>query len=61
LARTIRLARCSARVSVEAHRVSLSVHQQPRTALAAQTPLVLLMVSYTFAGLWVLGKSLSGG
>jgi hypothetical protein len=46
---------------IEAHRVSLSVQRQPRTALAAQTPLVLLMVSYTFAGLWVLGKSLSGG
>jgi hypothetical protein len=46
---------------IEAHRISLSLHGRRRPALAAQTPLVFLMVGYTFAGLWVLGKSLSGG
>jgi hypothetical protein len=43
---------------LEAHRVAVSVHPRPRTALAAQTPLVLLMVGYTFTGLWVLGQTL---
>ena len=43
---------------LEAHRVAVSVHARPRTALAAQTPLVLLMVGYTFTGLWVLGQTL---
>ena len=43
---------------LEAHRVAVSVHPRPRTALVAQTPLVLLMVGYTFTGLWVLGQTL---
>jgi hypothetical protein len=42
----------------EAHRAGLSVNPEPRTALAAQLPLVLLMVGYTFTGLWVLGQTL---
>jgi hypothetical protein len=42
---------------IEAHSVSLDLHPRPRSALVAQTPLVLLMVSYTFAGLWVLGAA----
>jgi hypothetical protein len=46
---------------IEAHRVSLRLHRHPRTALFAQAPLILLMVSYIFAGLWVLGESISGG
>lgn len=46
---------------IEAHRVSLDMHRRPSAAFVAQTPLVLLMVAYTFAGLWVLGTSLSGG
>jgi hypothetical protein len=43
----------------EAHRVSLGVHKRPRPALVAQLPLVLLMVAYTFTGLWVLGLSIT--
>ncbi|HSC74562.1 MAG TPA: hypothetical protein VLB89_10365 [Gaiellaceae bacterium] len=46
---------------IEAHRVSLDMHRRAGAAFLAQTPLVLLMVAYTFAGLWVLGTSLSGG
>lgn len=45
---------------LEAHRVSLTRHRRPRTALVAQLPLVLLMVAYTFSGLWVLGEALRG-
>jgi hypothetical protein len=42
-----------------AHRVALDVEgSSPRTALVAQLPLVLLMVGYTFTGLWVLGQTL---
>ena len=43
---------------VEAHRVSMSVHKTSRNALVAQAPFVILMVAYTFSGLWVLGQSL---
>ena len=43
----------------EAHRVSLRVHGVPRRAALAQWPLVLLMVGYTFTGLWVLGQVLA--
>jgi hypothetical protein len=43
----------------EAHRVSLRVQGAPRRAVLAQTPLVLLMVGYTFTGLWVLGQVLA--
>jgi hypothetical protein len=43
----------------EAHRVSLGVHGAERRAVLAQTPLVLLMVGYTFTGLWVLGQVLA--
>jgi hypothetical protein len=43
----------------EAHRVSLRVHGAPRRAAFAQSPLVLLMVGYTFTGLWVLGQVLA--
>jgi hypothetical protein len=43
----------------EAHRVSLGVLAGPRQAALAQAPLVLLMVGYTFLGLWVLGQVLA--
>jgi hypothetical protein len=43
----------------EAHRVSLGVNQGARRAAFAQIPLVLLMVGYTFTGLWVLGQVLA--
>jgi hypothetical protein len=43
----------------EAHRVSLGVQGRPRAAFVAQAPLVLLMVAYTFAGLWTLGQVLA--
>ena len=42
-----------------AHRVSLGVNQGARRAAFAQIPLVLLMVGYTFTGLWVLGQVLA--
>lgn len=45
---------------VEAHRVSIRVHTRVRHAVAAQLPLAALMVTYTFAGLWVLGQALRG-
>ena len=43
----------------EAHRVSLRVDRGARRAAYAQIPLVLLMVGYTFTGLWVLGQVLA--
>jgi hypothetical protein len=43
----------------EAHRVSLRASGAPRRAIYAQAPLVLLMVGYTFTGLWVLGQVLA--
>ena len=46
---------------IEAHRISLPLHRRPRQALLAQSPIVVLMVGYTFAGLWILGRALSGG
>ena len=42
----------------EAHRVSLGIQGAHRRALAVQVPLILLMVGYTFTGLWVLGQVL---
>ena len=42
----------------EAHGVSLRLHERAGAALLAQTPLVLLMVGYTFVGLWTLGQLL---
>lgn len=45
---------------IEAHKISLGVHRRPARTLASQMPLVLLMVGYTFAGLWVLGQALAG-
>jgi hypothetical protein len=45
---------------LEAHRVSLRAHRTVRAALAAQLPLVALMVGYTFSGLWILGQALAG-
>ena len=44
---------------IEAYRIALARYGQPRSLLATQLPLVLLMVAYTFSGLWVLGQSLS--
>jgi hypothetical protein len=43
----------------EAHRVALPVQGAPRRAALVQLPLVLLMVGYTFTGLWVLGQVLA--
>ena len=43
----------------EAHRVSLGVNVGARRAVMAQVPLILLMVGYTFTGLWVLGQVLA--
>ena len=43
---------------VEAHRISVRFNRDRRRALIAQTPLVALMVAYTFCGLWVLGQAL---
>jgi hypothetical protein len=43
----------------EAHRVALPVTGGQRRAALAQLPLVLLMVGYTFTGLWVLGQVLA--
>ena len=43
----------------EAHRVALPVSRGQRRAALAQLPLVLLMVGYTFTGLWVLGQVLA--
>jgi hypothetical protein len=42
-----------------AHRVSFGFLPGPRQAALAQAPLVLLMVGYTFLGLWVLGQVLA--
>ena len=41
-----------------AHRVSLREGRTGRRALVAQAPLVVLMVCYTMAGLWVLAQQL---
>ena len=43
----------------EAHRVARPVIGGERRAALAQLPLVLLMVGYTFTGLWVLGQVLA--
>jgi hypothetical protein len=43
----------------EAHRVAIPVIGGERRAALAQLPLVLLMVGYTFTGLWVLGQVLA--
>lgn len=45
---------------IEAHRISLQVHRRPLRTFLTQIPVVLLMVGYTFAGLWVLGQALQG-
>lgn len=42
----------------EAHRLSGGLYRGPARAVAAQAPLILLMVGYTFGGLWVLGQVL---
>ena len=43
-----------------AHRVAQPFHRGVRGVLAAQLPLLALMVLYTFTGLWVLGQALQG-
>jgi len=43
----------------EAHRVALATQRDHRGAVVVQAPLVILMVAYTFSGLWVLGQVLS--
>jgi hypothetical protein len=43
----------------EAHRVSVAAHIDARRAVMVQVPLILLMVGYTFTGLWVLGQVLA--
>jgi hypothetical protein len=44
---------------IAAHRVELGRRMVPARALVLQAPLVLLMVAYTMAGLWVLAQQLS--
>ena len=44
-----------------AHRVALRRHEDPRRALVAQAPMVLLMVAYTMIGLWVLAQQIKVG
>jgi hypothetical protein len=44
---------------LEAHRIALGRQRSPRRALIAQLPLILLMVGYTFAGLWVLAQAVN--
>jgi hypothetical protein len=44
---------------IAAHRVALSYHGRARRALRVQFPVVLLMVGYTMAGLWVLAQQLA--
>lgn len=44
---------------VAAHRVALRDLGSARAALGTQLPLVVLMITYTFAGLWVLGEALT--
>jgi len=43
----------------EAHRVAQATQRDHRRAVVVQAPLVILMVAYTFSGLWVLGQVLS--
>jgi hypothetical protein len=43
-----------------AHRIA-AAEAGPRRALVTQTPLVLLMVGYTVAGLWVLAQQIAAG
>jgi hypothetical protein len=44
---------------VAAHRIALQTHPGRTRVLVAQSPLVLLMVAYTMAGLWVLAHLLN--
>ena len=46
---------------VAAHRVALRRTVRPAQVLAYQAPLVLLMVAYTVAGLWVLAQQIKVG
>jgi hypothetical protein len=46
---------------VAAHRVALRRRARPALVLARQAPLVLLMVGYTIAGLWVLAQQIRAG
>jgi hypothetical protein len=46
---------------VAAHRVALRRRARPTLVLARQAPLVLLMVGYTVAGLWVLAQQIKLG
>ena len=46
---------------VAAHRVALRRSVRPAQVLAYQAPLVLLMVAYTVAGLWVLAQQIKVG
>ena len=46
---------------VAAHRVALRRRARPALLLARQAPLVLLMVGYTVAGLWVLAQQIKAG
>jgi hypothetical protein len=46
---------------VAAHRVALRRTLRPARVLAYQAPLVLLMVAYTVAGLWVLAQQIKVG
>jgi hypothetical protein len=46
---------------VAAHRLALRRRVRPGLVLARQSPLVLLMVAYTVAGLWVLAQQIKVG
>ena len=46
---------------VAAHRVAVRHRVRPTFVLARQAPLVLLMVAYTVAGLWVLAQQIKVG
>jgi hypothetical protein len=41
-----------------AHRIDAGAFDRPGSAFGARLPIVLLMVAYTFGGLWVLGDAL---
>jgi len=44
-----------------AHRVALQIFPTRRTALISQLPMLLLMVLFTTAGLWILSQPLQSG
>jgi hypothetical protein len=43
-----------------AHRIALDLHGDRRRAALSQLPLAVLMVAYTFFGLWLLASPVAG-